>query len=119
LAEIKKLAVADLRQQIVSALQKEGYGRLELSNPEIRREVVVSFTVQDEQSGRAEYDSRKQLEKIIGQTLGDTNWRLMSDGTAYRLGILSGRLKGFESEDDLIQLVKKQDNSLFLKKGGN
>ncbi len=109
-AKIKKLSVADLQRLLVPALQKESYGKLELSNPEIRKEVIVGFTVQDEKSGRAEYDSRKQLEKTIEQTLEGTNWRLMSDGTSYRLGILSGRLKGVENEDDLIELVKSRQD---------
>jgi hypothetical protein len=30
----------------------------------------------------------------------------MSDGIYYRLGILSGRLKAYEREEDLVGLVK-------------
>ncbi len=29
----------------------------------------------------------------------------MSDGVRYRLGILSGRLKAYEKEEDLINIV--------------
>lgn len=105
---LKKLTAADLQQLLIPALKKEGYGKLELSNPEIRKEVIVSFTIQDEKSGRAEYDSEKKLEKIIEQTLRDTNWKLMSDGVYYRLGILSGIIKGVESEEDLVKLVKSR-----------
>jgi len=31
----------------------------------------------------------------------------MSEGINYRLGILAGRLRGYEKEQDLIRLVKK------------
>jgi len=34
----------------------------------------------------------------------------MSDGISYRLGILSGSLKGFENEEDLVTLVKSRKN---------
>ena len=30
----------------------------------------------------------------------------MSEGVHYRLGYLSGKLKGYEQEEDLLQLVK-------------
>ena len=107
---LKKLPVADLQQLLIPALKKEGYGKLKLSNPEIRKEIIVSFTIQDEKSNRAKYDSKKELEKIIEQVLRDTNWRLMSDSADYRLGILSGRLKGVRSEDDLVKLVKSRQD---------
>ncbi len=32
----------------------------------------------------------------------------MSDDPHYRLGYLSGRLKGYENEEDLMELVKKK-----------
>lgn len=30
----------------------------------------------------------------------------MSEGIMYRLGILSGRLRGYELEEDLLKLIK-------------
>jgi len=56
------------------------------------------------------YDSRRQLRKIIRKSLEGVNWNLMSDGISYRLGILSGSLKGFENEEDLVTLVKSRKN---------
>jgi hypothetical protein len=40
--------------------------------------------------------------------LAGTNWRLMSEGVTDRLGYLQGRLKAYETEEDLLELVKKQ-----------
>lgn len=34
----------------------------------------------------------------------------MSDGINYRLGILSGRLRGYENDEDLLKLVKITKN---------
>jgi hypothetical protein len=30
----------------------------------------------------------------------------MSDGISQRLGILTGRIRGYENEDDLVKIVK-------------
>jgi hypothetical protein len=43
----------------------------------------------------------------VDQALIDTNWRLMSDGISYRLGYLNGRLRAYEQEEDLKELVIK------------
>ncbi len=60
---------------------------------------------------REEYDSKKALKKLIEGILADTTWRLMSDGISYRLGILTGRLKAHEREEDLMKLVKPESKS--------
>ncbi len=107
LVEIKKLTVADLQKLLSAALKKEEYINLELSKPEIKKDVIIEFTVQDNKTDRGEYDSRIQLQRILKKKLEATNWRLMSDGVSYRLGILSGRLRGYELEEDLLKLVKE------------
>ena len=70
------------------------------------KDVFIRFSTRDEKSGRVEYHSTKDLRKIINKTLENTAWRLMSEGISYRLGFLSGRLRGYEREEDLIKLVK-------------
>lgn len=57
------------------------------------------------QEDRKEYDSTNKLKKLIKVALEETNWRLMTDGIHYRLGILTGRLKAYEREEDLVKLV--------------
>lgn len=107
LAKIKKLTVAELQELLTATLKKDGYIKLELSKPEVRKDVIIGFTVQDDKAERKEYDSRVQLRKLLDKTLADTNWRLMAEGISYRLGILSGRLRGYENEEDLIKLISK------------
>lgn len=87
-------------------MEKEGYIKFELSEPEIGKDVFIKFFVRDEKSEREECDSKSNLKKAIKKTLANTNWVLMSEGISYRLGILSGRLRGYEKEEDLIKLVK-------------
>ncbi|MDD4111034.1 MAG: hypothetical protein PHS54_05770, partial [Clostridia bacterium] len=49
------------------------------------------------------------LKKLLNNSLKKTNWRLMSDGVNYRLGFLSGRLKGYEGEEDILKLAGKTE----------
>ena len=67
----------------------------------------AGFSCLDSKSVREDYDSRKTLKKTIDKALEETNWRLMSEGIRYRLGYLSGRLRAYESEEDLKKLVMK------------
>lgn len=106
IAHIKKLNIAELKKLLAEPFKKEEYINLDFSKPEIGRDIIISFTVQDNKTDRGEYDSRIQLQRIIKKTLEKTNWRLMNEGTMYRLGILTGRLKGYENEEDLMKLVK-------------
>jgi hypothetical protein len=108
-AKIRKLTVQDLQKQLAPILQKNNYVELKFAQPRIERRVTVGFTVQDSQSGREEYDSKKQLEKIIRKSLKEVNWNLMSDGVDYRLGILKGSLRAYESEEDLVKLVQSRN----------
>jgi len=106
IAKIKKLNIAGLRKLLTPAIEKEDYIKLEFSKPETSRDVIINFTVQDSKADRCEYDSTCGLRKILKSTLENTNWKLMSEGIYYRLGILNGRLRGFELEEDLLKLIK-------------
>jgi len=105
IAKIKKLSVAGLRGLLSPALEKENYIKLDFSKPEMTKDVIINFTVQDNKADRCEYDSIHDLRKIIKSTLKNTNWRLMTEGIYYKLGLLSGRLRGYETEGDLLKLV--------------
>ena len=105
-SKIKKLTVIELEKLLAPALEKGGYIQLRFANPEIDKNVIVPFTTQDSKSGRESRASEYDLKRLIKKTLDDTNWRLMTDGVSYRLGVLSGRLRGYESEEDLVKLAR-------------
>lgn len=105
-ANLKRLSIVELEKLISETIGKEKYIKLMLEKPEIDRYVIVPFTVQDADCSRKEYNSVHKLQRIMKKTLEGTNWRLMSEGAYYRLGYLSGRLKGYEQEEDLLQLIK-------------
>jgi hypothetical protein len=106
LANLEKLTVVQMQNLLTKNLKKCDFIKLSFSKPEIDKYVIVDFTVQDSKSDRSEYDSETELKKTINKTLYDTNWRLMTNGPFYRLGILSGQLKGLENEKDLLDKVK-------------
>ncbi len=107
-AKLQKLTISQMQKQLSSALEKHGYANLSLGSPVLGRDVCVSFTVLDRKDSRQPYDSRIALKKAIVQTLAKTNWRLMSEGVDFRLGVLSGRLRGYEREAELSKVVSKE-----------
>jgi predicted RNA-binding Zn-ribbon protein involved in translation (DUF1610 family) len=113
-AAIKKLKIAELTELLSPALKKSDYIEFSLDKPEIGRDVFVGFNCLDGKPDRNDNDSKRTLKKLIEKTLADTNWRLMSDGIHYRLGYLSGRLRAYEQEEDLKELVMKKKKSKRL-----
>ena len=104
--KMNKLTIDGLDKKITQSIKTKKYSKLQLSEPEMGKDVQVSFTVRDTDKDREEYDSKRDFKKAIVKSLSDTNWRLMSSGIDYRLGILSGRLRGYDREEDLLKLVK-------------
>jgi hypothetical protein len=105
--EMKKPKIAELTPLLQPVLEKAGYIDFSLDKPEMGKDVYVGFNCLDTKSDRNDYDSTKTLEKLVKKALADTNWRLMSDGISYRLGYLNGRIRAYEREEDLKQLVMK------------
>ncbi|MEK7554430.1 MAG: hypothetical protein AAB518_00375 [Patescibacteria group bacterium] len=105
-AKLKKLKIIELEQLLAPVLEKEGYIKLQFKTPEITKDVVVPFVVYEQRPDREDRASTYELEKLLRKTLKETNWRLMTDGVSYRLGMLEGRLHGYEREEDFVKLVK-------------
>lgn len=105
---LKKLRVNEVKKLLEDELPKNSYVDLDFDKPEMGRFVAVPFVVQDEKTDREEYDSRQSLKKLINKLLEGTNWRLMSDGISYRVGYLSGRLRCYENEDEMVGVLNKK-----------
>lgn len=102
---LKQVKLNQLKELVTKSVTKEGYTDLEFGKPEMDKYVIVDFTATDSRDDRKEYDSANTLKKLIKAALENTNWRLMSEGIHYRLGIVSGRLKAYEREEDLMGIV--------------
>ena len=102
---LKRLTVLEIEKLLTEKLEKEKYVKFTLDKPDMGRFVTIPFNVLDANSTRNPNISEATLKKLLKDTLEDTNWRLMSDGIRYRLGYLSGTLKAYEQEEDLLELV--------------
>lgn len=105
--KLKKLTVVALENLLAPLCEKAQYIRFQLGTPDMDKDLVVPFTVHEANPDRSDLASSHDLQKIIKNALADTNWRLMSDGISYRMGILTGRLRAYEREEDLLKLVQK------------
>ncbi len=103
---LKKLKVVEVNKLIKETTETEGYIDLQFEKPEMGRFVAVPFVVQDGKPERSDYDSKTALKKLITSTLEGTNWRLMSEGIEYRVGYLSGKLRCYESAEELAETMK-------------
>jgi hypothetical protein len=108
LAEIKKLNIAAVEKLLKAALKKAHYDDFHLTMPASGNEIVIEFSVRDLKDDREEYDSQKSVQQAIDTALDNTNWSLMPNSIDYRLGLLSGRIKGYETEPDLESLTKSR-----------
>lgn len=109
-SQLKKLTIVELEKLLTEVLEKENYMKLSFATPEIGQFIFAPFTLQDAETSRRENISTSTLEELLKSALENTNWRLV-DGVSYRLGFLSGRLKGYEREDDLLKLYEKKKES--------
>ncbi len=106
ISKIKKLTIIELQNLLNPVLEKNGFSNLEFEKPEILKDVVLGFGLQDNKIGREKMVSVQDFQTLVKKTLASTNWRIMSDGISYKLGFLSGRLKGVENEEDLKRLAE-------------
>ncbi|HEC21106.1 MAG TPA: hypothetical protein ENI70_01155 [Candidatus Peregrinibacteria bacterium] len=113
LKKLEKLNLAQLKKKLASACEKEKFTKLDFDKPlEDRGDLLVRFTLQDDKEDRGEHDSENALKKLVKQALSNTNWILMTEGISYKMGLLSGRLRGIEAEEKLLALIKKREKRL-------
>lgn len=100
---IQKLTFLELQNLLTPILEKAGYLQFSFEKPEIQKDVILEFSMQDSKSGRVDRASAYDAQKLIKKTLAPTNWRLMSEGLNYKLGFLQGRLRGVLRERKLYE----------------
>lgn len=106
LSKIEKLTASELEKFLALKLSRYRYVGLKFGIPEIGKDVFMPFTINDVDPQRDEMESRYRLKKLVNKILEGVNWRLMSDGVSCRVGILSGRLRAYERDEDLLKLIK-------------
>ena len=119
--KVKKLTSVALFKLLEKNFKSEKYESLSFGDPDIGRFVIIPFTVQDAKKSRKKEKSIQELRTLINKLLENTNWRLMSTGIDYRMGYLTGRLKGYEREEELAKYMKKKSlkKPLYTQDGEN
>ncbi len=107
-SKINVIKVADLIDTLRPAIEAAGFIELRFEKPNIAHEFSIEFSCLDKKSSRTDAQSQAALKKAIVTNLSGTNWRLTSDGISYRLGYLSGRVRAYEDEKGLAELVEKE-----------
>lgn len=103
--KLEKLTIPILESRLQEVLNKKGFIKLSFDRPEMKRHTIITFNFQDP-SDRDEPKSIKAATAAITNELFPTNWRL-SGKIDYRLGYLTGTLKAFETDEDLLKLAKE------------
>ena len=105
-AQIKKLKIVELEELLAPLFEKNNYVKFHIKDPETGRDLFVPFIVYDADEKREERYSVQNIQRLIKKALNGTNWRLMNEGVKYRLGMLEGRFRAYEREEDLLKLVE-------------
>jgi len=77
------------------------------AKPDMGRIVSIEFSIEEMETENERVNTQK-LKKFLQKNLEETNWRLMSDGVSYRLGMMSGRIRIYEDQDDLAKLIENK-----------
>jgi hypothetical protein len=104
----KKLTLAELSDLLSEKLSAEDFKGLVITNTEVTRDLIITFNVQDTKHGRDEGHSRSDLKKSLTKMLDNTNWKVMSEGVSYKLGLLSGRLRGIDDKEVIYSELKEE-----------
>jgi hypothetical protein len=105
---VDQINIAQLEKKLSEELEKKQFVKFQFEKPKSGRWLTVEFSVQDF-SSRDEKSSISTLKKALTVSLFNTNWRLMSTDIYYRLGFITGQIKGFSLEEDLIKIGKEID----------
>ncbi|MBX3254915.1 MAG: hypothetical protein KF862_12300 [Chitinophagaceae bacterium] len=106
-SQLKMLNIVQLEETLVEKLKEEGLQKFQFEKPkDSNRFLTVNFSAVDNKN-REKTKSIKALKKIIETQLFHSNWRLMSPGISYNLAFLSGQLKGYSLEEDLLKIARE------------
>lgn len=104
-AQIEKINIWEAQKRMKALLKGKKFVKPKFGEPNMGQDVTCEFRVYEADPAREEKDACKDLEKVIAKAFENTNWKLMSDGISYRMGILTGRIRGMEKEKDILKNI--------------
>lgn len=107
------LTVPQLEQKLSALFNSLGYQKFQLGTPALGKYLITTFSAEDPTT-RTKLESSKIILKKLVACILPTNWRLLNQQVSYRLGILTGTLKAYETDEDLkkiaLQILKSKPN---------
>jgi hypothetical protein len=104
LKEVTYLSIPQLDQTLREQLSQLEFINYE-SIPQLTTTAHLLFSITCPIS-QSEQEAMKCIEQAIASLVRQTNWRLVQ--TQYRLGIMTGKLKAYESNNELLTLLTKE-----------
>lgn len=106
---IKMLNLAGIQSVLSKGLDTKGFTKLDTSAPAAgHKSITMDFTAQDTLADRDQKAAKLDFKEAVTVALRETNWRLMESTVEYNLGLVTGRLKGYQHPSELRQLVEKE-----------
>ncbi|MDD5197405.1 MAG: hypothetical protein PHN60_00935 [Candidatus Gracilibacteria bacterium] len=106
-SQVKRMNVGILQKYLDEELSKEGYIGLKLEKPDTSTDIRVHFSVMDQTGEKDRYKITKIFRAKLKLLLENTNWEMANgERLQNRLGILSGQLRGIDSEYILMEKTK-------------
>jgi hypothetical protein len=109
--KIQQTNVPALENLLRKEIEKAGYTKFEFTKTDLAKFVVVTFLLNDPRD-RVANESIKQLSKLLDATLNPLNWRLITNSIEYRLGVLTGKIRAYDTDSDLLDLAKKNNKKV-------
>lgn len=101
--KVERVNVPQMEDRLIKLCEEIGYTKFKFETPASGRFLTVRFSAQDP-SNRTEQESIKKLTKAIKACVFSTNWRLVTTGITYQLGFLTGQLKAYTADEDIMKI---------------
>jgi hypothetical protein len=88
------VSIPRVKAQIAKACQDFGYANFSVEKPELGKNVILEFSVEDPK------ESVDVLCKTIEKNLINTNWCLEINSVSYRLPYITGKLITYEGDEE-------------------
>lgn len=105
-ANTERINIFEAQKRMKASIKKSKFTKLKFEDPNMGTDITCEFRVYETDPNREEKQACKDLEALIGEAFDNTNWKLMSDGISYRMGILKGLIRGLEKEKDILKNTK-------------
>ena len=106
---IKMLNLAGIQSVLGRALEAKGFAEFDTAAPSsAHKSITINFTAQDSLADRDSKTAKQDFKDGVITALRETNWRLMESTVEYNLGLVTGRLKGYQNQSELRELIEKE-----------